>query len=154
MRPQVSRSRSSATRAGVVRKDLSGLARRDDGAAGDADRRLTHELRAMPVDPAGCHTARGQALDPERANVEAIEGRLAVTTRAEVAQGADHVDRVPDQGRGMEVRRWKDALGIPEDPDRTVRLVDEDVVVDAEVRVVGVLVLAADLHDTAVGQRS
>ena len=123
-----------------------------DLPAGYRDLVGRREYRAVLVQPARLLTVRLQLLDAPGTRVEAEDLRLAEATSAVIPERADDVDEVSDQRRRVEVGGWEYGFRVALDVNRTARLVDEHVVVDAEVRVVAVLVLAANLHDASVGQ--
>ena len=86
-------------------------------------------------------------------DIQPIQRRLAEATSSPIPERADQIDEVADQRRSMEVR-WRElGFRVSINRYRSVALMNEDVVVDAEVGVVEVLVFAADLYCPAAGQK-
>ena len=109
--------------------------------------------RPVLENPSRRFAAHVQPLHLQRVHVQPVDRRLPITAGPHVPKGADHVDVVAEQGGSVKVRRREHGLRIAVDRNRPVTLVHEDIVVDAEVGVVEVLVLAADLHRAAVWQK-
>ena len=74
-----------------------------------------------------------------------MNGRRAWGALSCVPEATDDVDRASMVGRGVKVSRGKDLSRIAEDGESSAAVMNDDIVVDAEVVVIGVLVLAADL---------
>jgi hypothetical protein len=90
-------------------------------------------------------------LERQRGEIEATDLR-PLLPEVGIAQVADDDDLISDERRRVEVCRREDLARVAEDVDLSVGGKDVDVVVDVEVGVVPVLVLAADRDRAPVGE--
>src|SRR6202012_2319579 len=63
---------------------------------------------------------------------------------------SDEEDRIADQGRTVKIGRRKHAERIEIEFEAPVSALDDDVVVDAEIRIIEIFVFAADVNDATV----
>lgn len=124
----------------------------EEGAFFDGDFIGGSEGGLVAVDPAGVFSGGGDGFDGVGVDVEAVDGGLGRFSVFGVAEVADDVDEVADEGGGVEIGRREGFFGVAVDLEGCVGVVDEDVVVDAEVGVVAVFVFAGDLDDPTVGE--
>ena len=117
-------------------------------SAGDSNPTVL-QSGGVRMDPARVITTGGDFLDNSCFHMES-EDRSRRSAIVRIPKVSDDVDPGSDQGRRVKVR-WRENLArIAEDFDAAISVVNEDVVVDAEVRVVVVFVLASDLNEAPV----
>ena len=114
-------------------------------SAGDRDFRAGIAMGLVITDPAGIVAAGLDLLDGERAAIEPIDRRFSVASLLQIPQGPDDIDPVIDKRCGVEIGRRKHLFRIAENLELAVAVVHDGIVVDAEIRIVVVLVLAGDL---------
>ena len=77
----------------------------------------------MPADPAGRFAAWLQPLHLKCLDIKAIDGRRPVAPLLHVANGADHIDPIVDQRRGISVDGdLEPVLDVPSEGDGVVAL--------------------------------
>src|SRR5688572_1475919 len=109
--------------------------------------------RPMLINPAGGLAPRIEAFHPKRADVQPVHGGLPVATRSMISKRSYHEDVVANQRGGVKVRGRKHGFRIAEHVKQSIEPLNDDVVVDAEVGIVVVLVLTSDLHDATIRQK-
>src|SRR5205085_10378804 len=77
--------------------------------------------------------------------MEAVRWRVPGVPCSLITHGAYNVDVVPDQGRAMKVRRRENVFRVAKDLEVAFAVKDNDIVVDAKVRIVIVVMFAGDL---------
>ena len=107
----------------------------------------------MTEDPTGHLPVGGTVLDAVARQVEGEHRRRARMAFPLVSEPPDHDHAVPHEGGGVEVRGREEALRIAVNLDGAVEVEDDDVVVDAEIGIVVVLVFAADADHPPVRVR-
>ena len=111
---------------------------------------LQHGL--MEVNPSrrlatGCHRC-----DAEAAEIESHDGRCAGPSLLREAEAANNHDAVAHQSGRVKIRGREDFGRISKNIDPPVRVKDNYIVVDVEIRVVVVLMLTSDQHSATTGQ--
>src|SRR5262249_45943900 len=89
----------------------------------------------------------------KRRQCKRVYGREVLAPGALVSQSTNNVNEVSEERSSVKVGGRKRFWGISKNADRAVGIVDEDVVVNAEIRVIPVLVFTADLNDALVVQK-
>src|SRR6188768_1642334 len=84
--------------------------------------------------------------------LEDADLRHAHLSVVRVAEVADDDDAIARQCRAVEIGWRKDVRWVAKDVRSAVRIADDDVIIDVEIRIVEVLVLAGDEHDATVGE--
>jgi len=107
----------------------------------------------MPADPARRFAAGRHARHSPCCDVQLVDGRGPIRSFSWVTDRSDNDDTVSNERRAMKVGRWEVPLRIAEDLELAVEMMNDDVVVDAEIRIVTVLMLTSDLNETSIGQR-
>src|SRR5262249_20353234 len=96
---------------------------------------------------------RRDRVDVEGARVELENLRLADPLQVLIADGADQDDLETNEGGAVKVRRREDILWVEVELATPARGFDDQVIVDAEVGIVEILMLAGDMDHAPVRQR-
>ena len=99
---------------------------------------------SMTTDPSRLVPACLYALHLEGATVKPKDGRFAWSPLSGITQGANQIQIVDDQGSTMEVCGRKYLLRITPYLETTFPVKDDDIIVDTEVGVIRVFMLACD----------
>ena len=121
-----------------------------DLAASNEDPGFGDLLSEVARDPTGIVAACCECREAQAARIEFENLGLANPAQVPVSKAADGDDVVADQRRRVEIRRRKCVPWVEVELQPAVRMLDGDVIVDAEVSVIRVLMLAGDVNGTAV----
>src|SRR5260370_33590346 len=91
--------------------------------------------RPMFTDPARLFSGRFDLLNGERLAMQSIDRRLFIDSLGWITETPDDIDVAADQCCRMEVGRWKDVFRIAQDIEPAATVMDDYIVVDAEVRI-------------------
>src|SRR5262249_46606131 len=107
----------------------------------------------MSVDPTRHLTSGGDGVHRPRFQCQSVNGSEPLLPLFGVTQTADEIDCAFAERRRMEISGRKPLARIAENLEVALAVVDYDVVVNVEVRIVVVLVLACDLDESPVAER-
>src|SRR5687768_12952390 len=107
----------------------------------------------MSVNPAWHFAGGFDGLDLPRFWHHSVNRRESLSPLLWISQAADNVDSIRTQGGGMKIGRWKNFSGISVDL-KIAPIVNHDIVINVKIRVVVILMLARNLHESAVAERS
>src|SRR5882724_3325082 len=110
--------------------------------------------RPVLVNPSRSLSADLHFVHAKSLRMDAVHGSLSVLPRTLITQRSHDINMPASQRRTVEIGRREDRFRIAKDMNRPVRLMHKDVVVNAEVRVVEIFVLASDLNNASVRQQS
>lgn len=108
-----------------------------DKSVKHSDPRVRYQLGTVSIDPSGGISPSVQTRDAQGVHVQ-CEHRGGATWRSlvMVAKRTDQVDRSSHEGRSVEVGWRKHRFGIAVYLEPTARIMDKNIVVDAEVRII------------------
>src|SRR5215475_7368443 len=102
--------------------------------------------------PSG-HVSRGNDLGHvEIPDIQAIHRRVPVASFVLIPNATDDDDSAANKACGVKVGGWKDFFRISVNLSRPTRAEHNDIVINAEIRIIEILVLATDAHEASIGQ--
>ena len=104
----------------------------------------------MAMDPARHVTPGFHRLDGERMDVQAIDGRESRLSLFRISEVSDHIDEVADKRCRVEIGRRKHLAGIGVNLALPPAVMDDHIVVDAEVQIVEILVFPRNFDEAAI----
>ena len=88
--------------------------------------------------------------DLKGVTIEAVDGSLAHSSIVGITKTSNHVDESSRGGCRMKVGGRKDMSRIAKDPGAACSVMNDDIVVDVEIRVVVIFMFSADLDKATV----